>query len=69
MPYPTTNSIPKNLQDLLPDHAEEIYKEAFNNALKEYDGDESRAYAVAWSAVKKKYKKNDKTGKWEQRAH
>ena len=65
MPYTRKNDLPDNIQNILPTHAEDIYKSAFNNALKEYQGDESRAHAVAWAAVKHKYTKNDRTGKWE----
>jgi cation transport regulator len=51
--------------------------EAFNSAWDEYaDPDERRgntsreetAHKVAWSAVKKKYKKNDKTGEWKSKS-
>jgi cation transport regulator len=56
----------------LPQHAQEIYKEAYNNAWEQYDDPDKRqddrdreetAHAVAWSAVKEKYKKNAE-GKW-----
>ena len=54
--------------DTLPSHAQEIYKKAHKNALKQYKSptkrrrgkQESReqvAHKVAWSAVKKEYKK------------
>ncbi len=36
----------------LPEHAQHIWIEAFNNAFDEYD-DEERAFATAWAAVKK----------------
>ena len=39
----------------LPKHAQEIWIKAFNNALKQYDGDEERANKVAYAAVKDKY--------------
>ncbi|CAG0977829.1 partial Putative cation transport regulator ChaB, partial [Anaerolineae bacterium] len=48
--------------------------EAFNSAWEQYDqpherrGDDTReetAHKVAWAAVKKKYEKNEKTGKWQ----
>jgi len=42
----------------LPKPAQEIWIKAFNAAIKQYDGDEEKANAVAWSAVKKAgYKK------------
>ncbi|MFZ0223567.1 MAG: ChaB family protein [Candidatus Nitrosopolaris sp.] len=54
--------------DSLPEHAQEIYKEAHANALKQYQKPEKRrggkkqsaeqvAHKVAWAAVKKKYEK------------
>ena len=67
MPYSKKSDLPENVRKILPNHAEDIYKKTFNNALKEYGGDESRAYATAWTAVKTKYRKNDKTGKWEEK--
>lgn len=71
MPYQSVSSLPKSVKDNLPAHAQEIYKEAFNSAYKEYKdpkdrrGDASReetAHKVAWSAVEKSYKKKD--DKW-----
>ena len=62
MPYKTTKELPDNVRNVLPEHAREIYKEAFNSAFEQYDtpeerrGDSSReqtAHRVAWSAVKK----------------
>jgi cation transport regulator len=54
--------------DTLPSHAQEIYKKAHRNALKQYKSPSKRrggkqqsreqvAHKVAWSAVKKEYKK------------
>ena len=58
--------------DSLPEHAQEIYKEAHVNALKQYQKPEKRrggkkqsaeqvAHKVAWTAVKKKYEKQGGT--------
>ena len=55
--------------DSLPKHAQEIFKEAHSNAIKEYqdpdkrregenDSPEEVAHKVAWAAVKRKYQKN-----------
>jgi cation transport regulator len=61
MPYRSTRELPESVRDNLPEHAQDIYKEAFNSAWDEYAdkdkrrGDESReevAHKVAWSAVK-----------------
>jgi cation transport regulator len=59
--------------DTLPSHAQHIYTKAHKNALKQYHTPSKRlggkrqskeqvAHKVAWSAVKKEYKK--KGGKW-----
>jgi cation transport regulator len=72
MPYDSNEDLPQDVQDALPDHAEEIYREAFNSAWEQYEdpeereGDRSReetAHAVAWSAVKAEYKQNEE-GEW-----
>lgn len=47
----------------LPKHAQDIWVAAFNAAWDEYDGDEAKANATAWTAVKKQYEQDDK-GKW-----
>ena len=69
----TTADLPENVKNVLPQHAQEIYKEAHNHALEQYKdpkkrrGDaslEETAHKVAWAAVKEKYEKNEKTGKW-----
>lgn len=71
MPYSKKSELPDSVRNNLPEHAQEIYKEAFNNAWDEYSdpkdrkGDSSReetAHSVAWAAVKEKYEK--KNGKW-----
>ncbi len=73
MPYKKIKELPDSVRDNLPEHAQEIYKEAFNSAWEQYDqpderrGDASReetAHRVAWTAVKKVYEKNKKSGKW-----
>lgn len=71
MPYSKKSELPDSVRNNLPEHAQEIYKEAFNNAWDQYSdpgdrkGDSSReetAHRVAWAAVKEKYEK--KSGKW-----
>lgn len=63
MPYDSNNDLPKDLKSTLPTKAQTIYRKAFNSAYKSYDGDEEKAIATAWTAVKTKYvKKNDKWG-------
>jgi len=68
MPYSKTSELPDVVRNSLPEHALEIYMEAFNNAWRQYAdpgdrrGDDTReevAHKVAWSAVKKKYEKRN----------
>ncbi len=61
MPYSIDNP-PAKIKDM-PKHAQEIFIAAFNAAIVQYKGDESKAHAVAYAAVKTKYKQNDK-GEW-----
>lgn len=56
MTYRSIRQLPRSVKDNLPKRAQEIYKEAFNSAMDQY-GEEETAHKVAWSAVKKKYKK------------
>jgi cation transport regulator len=72
MPYDRRSDLPESVRDHLPPHAQDIYKEAFNSAWKEYSdpddrrGDASReetAHKVAWAAVKQQYEKGD-DGDW-----
>lgn len=72
MPYSSKNDLPESVRNVLPDHAQDIFKEAFNSAYDQYKdsderrGDDSRedvARKVAWSAVKMKYEKGD-DDKW-----
>lgn len=70
MPYNNVNDLPDSVRNVLPQHAQEIYKEAFNSAYQEYkDPGEDReevAHKVAWSAVKTKYEKGY-DHKWHQK--
>lgn len=76
MPYQSKRELPEGVQNVLPDHAQDIYKEAFNNAWDEYKDPEKRrdsadreevAHRVAWNAVKQKYEKGDDE-KWHPKA-
>ncbi len=62
MPYSSNDQLPDAVKDNLPEHAQTIWREAFNNAHKQY-GTEEASVKVAWSAVKNEYEKNDE-GKW-----
>ncbi len=67
MPKGKLSERTKKQIDSLPEHAQHIFKAAHENALRQYknvdkrrsknDGPEEIAHKVAWSAVKKKYKK------------
>lgn len=68
MPYKSINELPVGVKYVLPKHAQDIYKEAFNNAYEEYKDPEERrddadreevAHRVAWSAVKRSYEKGE----------
>ncbi|HOD36167.1 MAG TPA: ChaB family protein [Syntrophales bacterium] len=66
MPYRTIAELPEPVKNNLPDHAREIYKDAFNHAWEAYSdpakrrkgtSQEETARRVAWAAVKKVYEK------------
>ena len=61
MPYSENNELPKTVTNVLSDHAQDIYRNAFNRAWDDYEDpsdrpeDESRedsAHNKAWGAVK-----------------
>jgi cation transport regulator len=60
MPY-TKDNPPERIKDM-PAHCQEIWIAAYNSALEQYK-DEGKASAVAYTAVKSKYKQNEK-GEW-----
>lgn len=71
MPYKTNSDLPKSVINSLPNHAQDIYREAFNKAWKQYEDPKTRSenitqevmsHMVAWAAVKKEYKK--KNDRW-----
>lgn len=73
MPYKQIDDLPDSVRKNLPVHAQEIYLEAFNHAWVEYSDPKKRrddssleevTHRVAWSAVKKQYAKDEKTGIW-----
>lgn len=72
MPYNSDSELPESVRNVLPDHAQHIYREAFNSAYKQYDKPEERrgdadreetAHRVAWAAVKQRYEKGS-DDKW-----
>jgi len=73
MPYESINELPESVRNVLPEHALNVYKEAFNSAYDEYakpnerrgDADrEETAHKVAWAAVKKAGYEKSEGGGW-----
>ena len=65
MPYATNDDLPPAIRHHLPDHAQDIFRAAFNaawNGYGETDRREEIAHRVAWAAVKRCYRKVD--GRW-----
>ena len=67
MPYQKIHELPDSVREHLPEHAQEIYRAAFNSAWEEYCHDEERAHRVAWAAVKHEYEKDEHTGQWKRK--
>lgn len=74
MPYKNRSDLPKSVNSALSQvpKAQDIYKEAYNSAYKQYaspgkrrsgQSREETAHAVAWNAVKSKYERGN-DGKW-----
>jgi cation transport regulator len=63
MPYDTNSDLPESVRDSLPEHAQDIFRAAFNSAWDEYGHEEARAFRVAWGAVEREYHK-DASGTW-----
>jgi cation transport regulator len=60
MPYRSNVDLPSPVRERLPDHAQDIYREAFNHAFAAHAGDvrqEEIAHRIAWAAVKRSYVK------------
>jgi cation transport regulator len=53
MPFSSNAQLPRGVKNL-PEHAQTIWRKAYNSALEEY-GEEDRAARIAWEAVKKSY--------------
>ncbi len=64
MPYRFNADLPSSVRDHLPDHAQDIYREAFNHAFAAHAGEtdrEQRSHMIAWAAVKRSYVKAGET--------
>jgi cation transport regulator len=73
MPYKMISELPAGVRNNLPEHAQEIFLAAYNNAAEEYQDPQKRrgnapleevARRVAWGAVEKTYTKDRVSGKW-----
>lgn len=61
VPYRTNHELPASVRRPLPEHAQDIYRAAFNEAYTGYVGEadrEARADMLAWAAVKRSYTKD-----------
>jgi len=60
VPYSHNVELPPAVRSHLPEHAQDIYREAFNHAFAAHTGDprqEEAAHRIAWGAVKRRYVK------------
>ncbi|MBW8269003.1 ChaB family protein [Caldovatus aquaticus] len=59
MPYASNADLPPSVRRVLPEHAQDIYRAAFNNAWAARGGeaDEATLHRIAWAAVKRSYRK------------
>jgi cation transport regulator len=62
MPYASNDDLPSSIRSHLPPHAQDIFRAAFNNAWQRYGQRdlkqrEETAHRIAWSAVKRQYRK------------
>ena len=70
MPYRMNADLPPSVRQHLPEHAQGIYREAFNHAYAAHSGEsgqEKRSHMIAWAAVKRSYVKEGDT--WVPREH
>lgn len=56
MPYASNEDLPTPVRRVLPRHAQDIYRAAFNDAFRRYGAEhEAVAHRIAWAAVKRRY--------------
>ena len=53
MPYSKMSDLPQEQVDQYSEHQKHAFLKAFNNAYREYGGDESRAFATAHAAAQR----------------
>lgn len=57
MPYASNEDLPAPVRHVLPPHAQDIYREAFNHAWERGGLGEASIHRIAWAAVKRSYEK------------
>lgn len=60
VPYSNIETLPPGVRHALPEHAQSIYRHAFNHAWEQYRDHGEReaiAHRIAWAAVKRTYHK------------
>ena len=74
MPYKSNSELPETIRKNLPKPAQDVYREAFNNAWDQYSSPQGReithnleesAHSVAWAAVKEDFRQDGQ--KWVKR--
>ena len=63
MAYRQIEDLPRAIRGHLPPPAQEVYRAAFNNAWDQHAderGGEAAVHRIAWSAVKRRYRKAGK---------
>ena len=61
MPCRVNTELPPRVRNHPPEHAQDIYREAFNSAYAAHAGElerEKRSHMIAWAAVKRSYVKS-----------
>ncbi|MDI3468323.1 MAG: hypothetical protein OJF62_000386 [Pseudolabrys sp.] len=56
MPYARNADLPPAVRNHLPEHAQDIFREAFNSAYDDHRTEsdvEERSFRIAWAAVKR----------------
>ena len=71
MEYETKSDLPETLREVLPDNAQEIFLQAYQEAWADYEegerGEMSRSTVAnqhAWAALKNQYIQDKKSGTW-----
>jgi cation transport regulator len=67
VPYATNDDLPPGVRHALPEHAQDIWRAAFNSAWRALrpGEDEAKCHRIAWAAVKRGYVKQG--GAWRRR--